>query len=757
MSQTQSQQLLAQVGKETFHKTGKKEAKASSKTPNHMNTPYDPTEANYTDMVARIQSPGYYPKQVHEIELKRIVPNKYNRKHNEEELLELAESIKQFGVLCAIQLRPIENNMFEIVYGEGRYHASLLADKETIPAYVNEIDDKIAYEMTITENLKRKDYEPLELAANFQRLIEQGYDVKSLSIRFGKSETFIAGRLKLNDLIPEIKELLENEEINVTTALVLAKFDQQIQEKCYFQHLKTNDPYSWRAVKPQELTRRIMKSYLCNLNDYQFDKGACMTCAHNTQNQKLLFGDENEQPSCQNRACMEKKNVEFLLQKCKALAAEDPRIHLAENSVGSNKVAVKILKGSYCVGWYTNWDKNNYQIPVAPEGPAPDPKEYDDYNEYLSDKADYDAEMVNYEESMKALEDQISEGTLKKIAVVGERDVVIRYQINPKPVEQIVDPLEELRKQDKEDLEATGRKIMQDIEKLFEKKKPSFTELKDSDWKLLFYILLNRLESDWYSELKYKGVDGDSRLTPEIRKDMIRNLTPRRQSVLVKSFILGYFFNRSTLGITPQSPDLQLFCQFAQDNFGEVAQVAVAQHLDAFQKKHEVTQAKIDALVAAQKEKEALEGASDMAALPEHDEQVQDVDYTEVIDDVEMVDCPVEEAGVLDEEPSTEYDDPVDVEWTAPELPPIEELLPGERNTAQLELMKGIYVEVEAQRLLPPASLETEKETLSAGMEKEPQTVTDEDSNAADAALSRQTEPVKKGKRQGKRSHNKAA
>lgn len=97
-----------------------------------------------------------------------------------EELNELAESIKKNGVLQAILLRPM-NEGYEIVFGERRYKASLLAGENTIPAIVREMSNKEAFEAALVENVKRQNLTPLEEAEFYQKLILNAqYDIPAL-------------------------------------------------------------------------------------------------------------------------------------------------------------------------------------------------------------------------------------------------------------------------------------------------------------------------------------------------------------------------------------------------------------------------------------------------------------------------------------------------------------------------------------------------------------------------------------------------
>ena len=136
------------------------------------------------------------------ISLSLIDRNSFNPRKvfNEEALEELALSIKGKGVIQPIVVRPV-GNRYEIVCGERRFRASLIAGMENIPACIKELSDDEAEEYAITENLQRKDVSPLEEAEAFSKLVSGGkYDINSLAIKFGKSEAFIRGRVSYSRL-----------------------------------------------------------------------------------------------------------------------------------------------------------------------------------------------------------------------------------------------------------------------------------------------------------------------------------------------------------------------------------------------------------------------------------------------------------------------------------------------------------------------------------------------------------------------------
>jgi ParB/RepB/Spo0J family partition protein len=145
---------------------------------------------------------------------------------DEATLQELAASIREHGVLQPILVRPLGSNRYQLIAGERRWRASKLADLETIPALVEEIDDDTALEISIIENLQREDLSPLDEAAMYDRMIhEHGYSVRKLAQKLGKDKGYLENRLRLADAPPEVRELVSVRKDTLSHAYELLKVD----------------------------------------------------------------------------------------------------------------------------------------------------------------------------------------------------------------------------------------------------------------------------------------------------------------------------------------------------------------------------------------------------------------------------------------------------------------------------------------------------------------------------------------------------
>lgn len=143
-----------------------------------------------------------------EIELDTIEVNPYQPRSyfNEESLRELASSIKELGVIQPITVRKSEGNNFQLVTGERRFRASKLIGNKTIPAYIRIANDDQLLEMSLVENIQRKDLDPIEVALSFQRLIDEiELTQEEMSQRVGKKRSTISNYLRLLKLDPIIQ------------------------------------------------------------------------------------------------------------------------------------------------------------------------------------------------------------------------------------------------------------------------------------------------------------------------------------------------------------------------------------------------------------------------------------------------------------------------------------------------------------------------------------------------------------------------
>jgi ParB family chromosome partitioning protein len=167
--------------------------------------------------------------QMREVPVSRILPNPAQPRlsYDEESLTELADSIREHGVLQPILVRP-SGPKFELIAGERRWRASGMAGRDTIPAIVVEFDESTALEVSIIENLQREDVSPLEEAAMFRKMTETfGYSVRQLAQKVGKDKGYVENRLRLTDAPADIRELVSLRKDTISHAYELMKIGDE--------------------------------------------------------------------------------------------------------------------------------------------------------------------------------------------------------------------------------------------------------------------------------------------------------------------------------------------------------------------------------------------------------------------------------------------------------------------------------------------------------------------------------------------------
>ena len=135
---------------------------------------------------------------------------------DEDSLKELATSIKEQGIIQPITVRLTDNNKFQLISGERRLKASILAGLENIPAYVRTANDQSVLEMALVENIQRRDLNSIEISLSFQRLIDEcNITQEELSEKVGKNRTTITNYLRLLKLPATIQMGLQESKISM--------------------------------------------------------------------------------------------------------------------------------------------------------------------------------------------------------------------------------------------------------------------------------------------------------------------------------------------------------------------------------------------------------------------------------------------------------------------------------------------------------------------------------------------------------------
>lgn len=439
------------------------------------------------------------------ISLSLIDKSVYNPRKvfDEADLSELADSIKEKGVIQPIVLRPI-GDRYEIVCGERRYRASLLANIDKIPAMIRSLSDDDAREFAVIENLQRKDVSPMEEARAFSILLDK-YSIETIAIKIGKSQSYVRGRLVLLQLQENFQLLLDNDEIHIGMACILATFSKEIQEEVFNEHFASNVPYyyNWKHKRAKEVKEEIEQNYSTNLESYSFDKEECNSCAYNTAN-FILFEADGACAKCTNKQCLDKKNEAFLLEKALFMKNENPELSLCRDKY--QQVNTNVFESLASLG---NDVKLGNIIVEDDEPELPNREDYDTDEEFQEAIDDYNSEVEDYEEAKAEMQKDIESGEIRPIIQIEKSDVKIAYvrleDLEEKETINKVDADNRIKKIEEKIVrngQLCNEKVKDDLRTEVASIEYSDNELSSIETALLYYYMIKDLRFQDYDKLK---------------------------------------------------------------------------------------------------------------------------------------------------------------------------------------------------------------------------------------------------------------
>lgn len=349
--------------------------------------------------------------QVKNIPLADIATSPLNprKTFDEESLNELAENIKENGLIQPITLRKTEKGnekKYEIVCGERRYRASIIAGLSEIPSIVRtDLDDKQAFAAMIIENLQRKDVDPIEEAAAFSQLFYgKIMMVKEIAKILGKSSSYVTSRINLANIHPDYVSLLHDGRLYVNNLLEICKLSKEQQETLFNERFTPECIARWKRkyLTIDELKEWIDESVMVYLDtarfsllDETFSCGKnCEGCPLNTKNKPDEYTEERVR--CMNPPCFKKKTMEQIFREAKVSGV--PCVYRGNG----NEDIIKAAMGEGI--FLKDYTKISYVLP--PE----EPKE-----ENFTDKEVYRTRKQNYDRVKNVFDSNISDGTVESV------------------------------------------------------------------------------------------------------------------------------------------------------------------------------------------------------------------------------------------------------------------------------------------------------------------------------------------------------
>jgi ParB family chromosome partitioning protein len=250
---------------------------------------------------------------INEISIDEIQINPFQPRVNfdDEKIYELAESIKELGIIQPITVRKLGYNKYQLISGERRFKASKTLNLKTIPAYIRIANDEQMLEMALVENIQRENLNPIEIAISFQRLIKEcNLTQEECGNKLGKQRSTITNFLRLLKLPLEIQDGLKRNQISVGHARALINIKDTTKQLNIYHDIIENG-FSVREV--EQLVKDFAESnYTATIRKKPDKNIETLLFSH----QKMLFDLS--------------KNL-------------DKKIHLTKNKKGNGKIIIPFL------------------------------------------------------------------------------------------------------------------------------------------------------------------------------------------------------------------------------------------------------------------------------------------------------------------------------------------------------------------------------------------------------------------------------
>ena len=505
-------------------------------------TPQDvPTATEEAPQQATFKTPLATATAETDLDIATVHPSTDNHRKtfNDASLQELAESIREVGVLQAIAVRPTEE------------------------------------------------------ARAFKRLLEKGrYDIYSLAGRFGRSEKYIYTRLKLNELYAPIGELLDNETITISVAEEISTYEPNIQKDVYEKHLKEGNGEDWTGYTLNLFKRYFEKYYTTDLEQYKFDKTECKACVHNAANYNL-FAEHNGCGHCTNRKCLEAKNAAHVAKETEKLLKSDPKLVVARPYYGSrNDMALQKLDKKGHEIKELDYNVSAREFPKAPE--APKKERFTEPKEYEQAVETFERRNEEYARKVEELGRMKEEGRIKTYVKVGQTEPELCYvEINRKETAPVT--IGTLQERDKRFKQLSIEKTVADTKKIVRENdypESPFTQYEDG---MVYFAMLAQLQRRHFPLFGIK--DQPFALDEKQRMKIVAQLTDAQKTVIKRDFI-SHFLCENGYGDNNAS---KLLRDFANMHFPDRYGLARATHEEEYQKRHERLEERIKEMKKAEK------------------------------------------------------------------------------------------------------------------------------------------------------------
>ena len=528
-----------------------------------------------------------------------IEPSNYNARKtfDPEALAELAQNIKVHGLIQPITVRK-KGNRYEIICGERRFRACRMLNMTEIPAHVRELTDEQAYDLSISENLQREDVPPMEAAEAYKHLIDtKRYDIASIALQFGKSEKTIYQTIKLCDLIKDIANLVREGKLTASAGIVISKYDKKIQEAIFKERLGKDGNGDWAHYSAGVLSARIEQVYTNDLDNYSFDKTACMKCPFNSNNFDI-FSNGTSSGRCAKRKCLDDKNTAHIVSQAETLAKTDPKIAFVGDPYSYGNEPMRQVKSA----GYEFKNVYTYNLKGYPTTPStPEASKYPKPEDFEKALAKYNNECAQYEKRTSELNSLKEQGRIRVYAQIGDKGIRLFYkEVSDKNAKSDSQLIAELTSKKERNNELQAEKTAESIKELLRTAQLPQSPFSPQEEQAMYFFMLSDLRRKNYKTIGLKE-DDYYRMSDEAKMKVVASLTEEQKTVIRRDYLYEYLIKSTSVTNTKGN----MLLSFAKQHLPEQTAKIEATHKQDYDKRNARLDERIDALNKAEKNAKA--------------------------------------------------------------------------------------------------------------------------------------------------------
>ena len=440
---------------------------------------------------------------------------------------------------------------------------------------------------------------PMEAAEAYKRLIAtKRYDIASLAVAYGKSEKSIYQMLKLCDLIPGIAELVRAGKLTASAGIVISKYDKKMQADILKDRLGEDGRGEWCSISAGVLEGKIQSCYTNNLENYLFDKTACLKCPHNSTNFDL-FAEGGGCGRCTNKKCLSDKQTAYLVTEAQAVALADPKLVFIGEQYSYDNEATKIIKK----GGYEFKNVQTYNLKSYPTAPtAPQATDYKKPEDFEKAQAKHGKDMEQYGKKVKDLDTLKEQGKIRVYAKIGDNSVKLHYKdVATKDTKSNEQLISELTAKKERNNELQAEKTAEGLKELLRTESLPQSAFTADEETAMYFFMLSKLRRCHYPAVGLKENDYYG-LTDEKKLKIAQSLTEEQKTVIRRDYLYSHLTDRTN---TVSSVQGSMLVAFSKQHLPEKTAGIITAQAEEYGKKNARLDERIAGLKKAEKKAKA--------------------------------------------------------------------------------------------------------------------------------------------------------